>query len=116
MVLFAALAAAGAQELPRPEVVLASMRRVADWQLAAPLKGKITIDARECGVFYTGVMALGDIAPDATYHEAMIRVGEGQQWRAKPGAYNPDNYVVGQTYLELFLHKHDPALIAPLRA
>ena len=100
---------------PAPETIVASMRQVADWQLSAPLKSKITIDAWESGAFYTGVMALGDLVADPVYHDAMTKIGAGQQWKTKPGVYNPDNYVIGQTYLELYFRKHDPQMIAPLR-
>ena len=91
------------------------MRRVADWQLAAPLKPKIAMDTWETGVFDTGVMALGDIAPDSTYRDAMEKMGAAQKWKARDGIYNPDNYVVGQTYLELYLQDHRSEMIAPLR-
>lgn len=97
-----------------PKAVLATMQKVADWQLANP--GKYSCWIR--GAFYTGVMALGRMEGGKKYLDAMKAVGEARQWRLTnviPGGYHADGHVEGQMYCELYRICRDPAMIAPTR-
>jgi rhamnogalacturonyl hydrolase YesR len=90
------------------------MEQVADWQLAHPSR-----DARDGWIyaaFYTGVMALNSVAPDAKYHDAMLAQGEQNDWKPARRTYMADDHAVTQMYLELYLLDKRPEMIAPTQA
>lgn len=96
---------------PKPADVLASMERVADWQLANPSKQARDGWVQSAG--YAGMMALAEISSSPRFHDAMMKMGADNQW--KPGArlYHADDHAVIQTYAELSLRHHDAAMLAP---
>ncbi len=96
-----------------PKAVLNVMERVADWQLANPSKHKPTDWTQGAG--YAGFMALAGISKDPKYRDAMLAMGQKNQWKAGPLKYHADDHCVGQAYVELYQIKKDPSLIAPLR-
>lgn len=97
-----------------PKTVLAIMERVADWQFANPSKHKPTDWTQAAG--YTGIMALAGISPDSKYRDAMVRMGEENQWQPGPRVYHADDHCVGQTYAELYFQLREPKMIEPMRA
>src|SRR5580692_5454194 len=98
----------------KPMPVLDAMQRVADWQLANPSAYKPTDWTQGAG--YAGMMALAGISGDTKYRDAMIAMGETNEW--KPGArkFHADDHCVGQTYTELYLLYRQPKMIEPLKA
>lgn len=98
---------------PTPADVLATMERVADWQLANPASPDPTDWTQAAG--YAGMMALAGISESPRFRDAMMRMGESNRWQLGPRPYHADDHAVGQTYVELFQGRHDPAMIAPLR-
>jgi len=116
--LFAAALLARAAETPAPPPpadVLATMERAADWQLAHPYTKLPPTDWTNAA-FYTGLMALADISPSPRFHDAMVQIGERNQWKPGPRAYHADDQCVGQAYLELYLKSHDAKMLAPTQA
>lgn len=97
-----------------PQAVLTAMERVADWQLANPSKRKPTDWTQGAG--YAGIMALAGISGDTKYRDAMVEMGEKNQWALGPRPYHADDHCVGQTYAELFFQLREPKMLAPLRA
>src|SRR5258705_6292052 len=97
-----------------PKAVLTVMKRVADWQLANPSKHPPTDWTQGAG--YTGIMALAGISGDTKYRDAMVEMGEKNQWELGPRPYHADDHCVGQTYAELFFQLCEPKMIAALRA
>jgi rhamnogalacturonyl hydrolase YesR len=97
-----------------PKAVLSVMERVGDWQLANPSKHRP--DDWTQAVGYNGIMALTGISGDSKYRDAMIAMGEKNNWKLGPNHYHADDHIVGQTYAELYLQTRDPKMIAPLRA
>jgi len=97
-----------------PSAVMATMEKVADWQLANP--ATYPLDDWTQGVGDAGFMALAGISGSDKYREAMRAVGEKNHWRLGPSMFHADDYVVGQTYAELYLHTRQPQMIAPMRA
>ena len=93
--------------------VLAVMERVADWQLANPGKHRLTDWTQ--GALFTGMMALDRLSPSPRFREAMVRIGETNQWQLGPRKYHADDHVVGQTYVELWQRSKDAKMIAPMR-
>jgi rhamnogalacturonyl hydrolase YesR len=98
----------------RPAEVLAVMERVADWQLANPSRHASTDWTQGAG--YTGMMALAGISPRATYLQAMLAMGEANQWKLGRRPYHADDHCVGQTYCELYLRTRAGRMIEPMRA
>jgi unsaturated rhamnogalacturonyl hydrolase len=99
----------------RQDEVLDVMERVADWQLAHP-SSHDPADWTQCAG-YTGFMALAAISPSTRFHDAMVRMGEANDWKlGRSGPpYLADDHCVGQVYADLYMQHHDPAMIAPLR-
>jgi len=103
---------------PTSEAVLAIMERVADWALAHPSlanPSKRRPTDWTMGALYTGMMALTTLSTDHTYLDAMIRVGEENDWKLGPRKYHADDHCVGQTYVELYLRSHARRMIEPMR-
>ncbi len=114
---FAVTAGAWGNTLPAPAEVLATMERAADWQLAHPRlndkEGKP--DGWVNGAFYTGVMALARVSASPRFHDAMMKMAEGNQWQPAIRPYHADDHVVTQTYLDLFRQHREPRMLAPTR-
>src|SRR4051812_21826452 len=72
-----ASAAADSTKLSPPDI-LATMKKVADWQLtnASPSAVHYKENSWTYGAFYTGVMALDQIAGTPKYHDAMVELGK----------------------------------------
>lgn len=96
-----------------PAATLSVMQRVADWQLAHP--STHPEDDWTQAVGDAGFMALAGISGESRFRDAMVAMGERNRWRPGPSMYHADDYVVGQTYAELYLQLRDPKMIAPLR-
>ncbi len=97
-----------------PAAVLASLRRVGDWDLAQDWR--IRADDWIAGVRHTGLVALADLSGDAKYRDALRDIGEAGEWKLGPAKYFADDHCIGQTYADLFLRERDPRMIAPMRA
>jgi rhamnogalacturonyl hydrolase YesR len=107
------VAAAPTAEFTRAEV-LAAAERAADWQLAHP-STRWKPHEWHNGALYTGIMALAGISASPRFHDAMMRMGEQQQWQLGPRPYHADDHCIGQTFAELYLQHRDPRMIGPLR-
>src|SRR5580704_7614896 len=59
------------------KTVLATMKRVADWQLANPSAHPATDWTQ--GAYYAGMMALASISDDPKYHDAMMDMARKNQ-------------------------------------
>lgn len=97
-----------------PDAILGTMEKVADWQLAQPPRTNET-DQWTYGALYTGIMALNDIAHTPKYHDAMVAMGKAHHWRPAKRIYHADDHCVCQTYLELYLKDHNPAMLEPTK-
>jgi rhamnogalacturonyl hydrolase YesR len=96
------------------KAVLATMKRVANWQLANPSAHR-AMDWTQ-GAYYAGMMALASISDDPRYHDAMMEMGQKNDWKPATNLlYHADNHCVLQTYLELYLQHHDPRMLEPAK-
>jgi rhamnogalacturonyl hydrolase YesR len=91
-----------------------AMRKVGDWQLTRSQEYFDRIWT--WSVLYSGFMAASDSLGDAEYRDAMEAMGKKFDWQLRSHLPDADDQSVGQTYLELYLLKKDPAMIAPTRA
>lgn len=97
--------------------ILDSMKKVADWQLtnASPSAAHYKDNGWTYAAFYTGVMALDDIAGTPKYHDAMVAMGKENDWKLGPRLYHADDQCVGQAYLELYMKDRNPAMLKPTK-
>lgn len=63
-------------------------------------------------VFYSGLLAL----EGSEWEEAVMQIGREFRWQPKARVYHADDHTIGQSYVELYRRRQDPAMIAPLRA
>lgn len=96
------------------EPTLATMERVADWQLANPAPKWKSTDWHNAA-FYAGVMALVEVSPSPRFRDAMVKMGEGNAWKLGERIYHADDHAVGQTYADLYRATKDTRMIAPTR-
>ncbi len=96
-----------------PVAVLAVMERTADWQLANPSAHSPTDWTQGAGD--AGIMALAGISSSPRFRDAMVAMGEKNEWLLGPRIEHADDHCVGQTYAELFLSRREPRMIAAMR-
>jgi rhamnogalacturonyl hydrolase YesR len=90
------------------------MKRVANWHLANSSAHPATHWTQ--GAYYAGMMALASISDDPRYHDAMMEMGQKNDWKPSTNLfYHADNHCVLQTYLELFLQHHDFQMLEPAK-
>jgi rhamnogalacturonyl hydrolase YesR len=93
------------------------MQRVFDWQVANPVE----INTRNNNLwaraaFYTGIMAAYRTTGDKTYLEQATRWATSREWKLGDRPRHADDQAPGQTYLELYLLRKNPEMIAHTRA
>jgi len=93
--------------------VARALRKVADWQLKR-VTGNYQQDWTMAAL-YTGFMALPPAVHGAAYQDAMLSMGQQFHWELGPRKEFADDHAVGQTYLELYTAKHDPAMLGSTR-
>ncbi len=92
-----------------PQSILATMKAVADWQLAQPPRHRE--DDWTSAALYSGIMALSQVSDDPKYHDAMMAMGQKQEWKPGRRVYDADDHCVCQAYLELYFQHRDPAML-----
>jgi rhamnogalacturonyl hydrolase YesR len=93
------------------------MEKVFEWQVANPVginSNNNNLWAR--AAFYAGVMAAYRSTGDRKYFEQAMRWAEGRGWKLGDRARHADDQAPGQTYLELYLLRKDPAMISHTKA
>jgi rhamnogalacturonyl hydrolase YesR len=98
----------------KPKAVAKAMRKVADWQLqrSQPYFDRIWT----WSVLYSGFMAASDSLDDPKYRDAMMAMGQKFDWKERSHLPNADDESIAQTYLEFYLLKKDPAMLAPTKS
>ncbi|WP_221029589.1 glycoside hydrolase family 88/105 protein [Actomonas aquatica] len=104
------------------ETTDAVMRRVFDWQVANLWSTQQPVEHRwgprgwVHGAFMTGVMEAYRSTGDAAYLDYAVARSEGNGWELGPRLEHADDYVIGQTYLELHAMGVASAELGPLQA
>ncbi|RYY43199.1 MAG: glycosyl hydrolase family 88, partial [Sphingomonadales bacterium] len=93
-------------QLPRPDAILAQVRRVADWQLAnrtnwatMPAARKSVQNPRDWqqATFW---IALTELAKrDARYAPPLMELGRAQQWKFGDNPFHADDQLIGQAWI-----------------
>jgi rhamnogalacturonyl hydrolase YesR len=90
-----------------------AIQKVADWQLK---KARANFNQDwTFAALYAGFMAVPEAANGKTYQDAMLEMSKGFQWQLGPRIQHADDQAIGQTYLDLYSHYRDQAMIAPTR-
>src|ERR1700694_1436907 len=89
------------------------MSRVYEWQIANP----VVINGKDNNLwaraaFYTGIMSAYSTTHDRKYLQQALKWSEDRQWKLGERPRHADDQSPGQTYLELYLLKKDPVMIA----
>jgi unsaturated rhamnogalacturonyl hydrolase len=90
-----------------------ALRKVADWQLnrARPNFNKDWTYA----ALYAGFMAVPGSVAGSRYQDAMLDMSKSFAWQLGPRIAHADDQAIGQTYMQLYLEHHNPAMMAPTR-
>ena len=108
----AADASAHAAPAVAASAVVADMRRAADWQLAHPSKHAETDWTQ--APFWSGLLATYRTSGDAKYLDAVLAMGERNNWKLGKRLYHADDHAVGKAYAEVYALKKDPRIIADM--
>jgi len=93
------------------------MRRVFEWQVANPVE--INSQNRNLwarSAFYTGIMAAYRATGEQKYFQQALQWATERHWKLGDRPRHADDQSPGQTYLELYFLRKDPAMIASTKA
>ena len=105
-------AAQHATSFPSRAEVLDLMHRANAYQIAHPVM-KPTDRNWERGTWYTGVMEAWKATRDEAFLNQALDWGKQNEWQAGTENLGANRLFCSETWLELYLAKHDPAMIAP---
>src|SRR5215813_3111966 len=87
------------------------MLKVAEWQLVHP---NHELYEWTNGAFYAGLFAAYETTRSPALMNAMMDMGEKNQWKPGPRFDHADDITIGQTYIDLYRIKRDRKMIEPL--
>ncbi len=96
-----------------PEEIVVRMEKAAEWQIENPA----IFGALEwhCAPFYTGLTDLSEITGNPKYYDYVKSIGSKNEWKIRDRRYHADDHAVGLSYLKLYEHYKDPAMISAVR-
>ncbi len=94
----------------RPKQIKKAMTKAALWQFAHP---KHELWDWTNGAFYAGVSAAYQTTGDKKLLDAMLEMGQKNQWEPGPRPQHADDIAICQTYVDLYQIKKDKAMIQP---
>jgi unsaturated rhamnogalacturonyl hydrolase len=97
--------------------IAAMMNKVYDWQIANPVEiNEINKNLWARAAFYTGIMAAYSTTHDQKYLDQAVKWAESRQWKLGERPRHADDHSLAQIYLELYLLKKNPAMIAQTKS
>jgi unsaturated rhamnogalacturonyl hydrolase len=116
-----------AQPVPEKKQVLKAMRTANAWfmkewpdpGLPVVVKGVSRVSTLWTrGVYYEGLMELYKIDKQKSYYDYAVSWGEKHNWELRKGIQtrHADEHCAGQTYIDLYRIKRDPARIHDIKA
>ncbi|HEX4031864.1 MAG TPA: glycoside hydrolase family 88 protein [Terracidiphilus sp.] len=100
------------RSLPPRADILALMHKVDDWQTAHPVMAANDRNW-ERGTWYTGVMGAWKTTGDAKFLDQALDYGRQNNWQVGTEKAGANRLFIAETWVELYLAKHDPQMIAP---
>ncbi|MBL7966246.1 MAG: glycoside hydrolase family 88 protein [Prolixibacteraceae bacterium] len=97
----------------KPKNIKKAMTTAAMWQLANP---KHALYDWTNGAFYAGISAAYKTTGDKQLLNAMIEMGEKNQWKPGPRLEHADDHAICQTYIDVYRLKKDQKMIDPFIA
>lgn len=94
----------------KPKAIKKAMTKAAMWQLANP---KHQLWDWTNGAFYAGVSAAYQTTGDKNLLNAMIEMGDKNQWKPGPRLQHADDHAICQTYIDVYRIKKDQKMITP---
>lgn len=119
----AATVAPAAPVMPRPAVILAETKRVADWQLAnrtnwatMPAARKSVQEVRDWqqATFWVALTELAN--RDKSYAKPLLDLGRTEKWQMGDLPFHADDQLIGQAWLWTAQNGEGKKAIAPARA
>ncbi len=117
--------AATAPALPSRAQVMASMERVADWQLThlddlsyMPAARPSTKRARDWqqATFWVALTHLAERSSSVRYKDAIFSKGKEEGWRLGDRLYHADDHIIGAAWIWAARHGAGAQALAPMRA
>ncbi len=96
----------------KPKEIKKAMTKAAMWQLANP---KHELWDWTNGAFYAGVSAAYKTTGDKNLLNAMIEMGDKNQWKPGPRLLHADDHAICQTYIDVYRIKKDDKMITSFR-
>jgi unsaturated rhamnogalacturonyl hydrolase len=97
----------------KPKEIKKAMIKAATWQFANP---KHDLWDWTNGAFYAGVSAAYKITGDKKLMNAMIEMGEKNEWKPGPRLEHADDHAICQTYIDVYRIKKDQKMLDPFKA
>lgn len=94
----------------KPKEIKKAMIRAALWQLENP---KHDLYDWTNGAFYAGIFAAYETTGDKRLMDAMLEMGEKNQWKPGPRLQHADDHAICQTYIDLYRIQKDQKMIGP---
>ncbi len=91
-----------------PNYIKGTMKKVINWQLANP---KHDLFDWTNGAFYAGVYAAWETTKSKKIYNALMDMGNKNQWKTGRRWYHADDIAITQTYLDLYRIEKKPEMI-----
>jgi unsaturated rhamnogalacturonyl hydrolase len=90
-----------------------TMVKVAEWQLQHQ-KGRDMRDAAN-GVFHTGIFSAYEATGNPDLLQAVVTMGEANQWKPGPKLMFPDHHAILSPYIDIYRLRPEPRIITPAK-
>ena len=112
---------AEAQNIGTPQEIKSVMKRVADWQIANPMRdGEHGDLAWTQAALYVGMIDWAELAlqtdNDKTYYNWLLKIGRRNNFQPGSRMYHADDIAVSQAWLGLYLKYGDRNMLLPTLA
>lgn len=98
------------EKLFKDSYIKKSMKKALDWQLKNP---KHKLYDWTNGAFYAGVFAAWETTGSKKIWNAMVEMGEANEWKAGPRLHHADDHAICQTYIDMYRVSGDKKMIDP---
>src|SRR6202012_4144814 len=107
------VSAQDAAKIFKPDSLLRTMERVADWQLNSWATKSIhpKYDWTNAAG-YAGFLEFAKLSKDNVYINYLVGLGNELHWQTGPRRYMADDYCIGQTYAIMYMMYNYPKMIA----